>query len=243
MKPCLLIPIYNHGATIDRVVQALAPLGLPCFIVDDGSDDQTATVLDDLEARFPWVHVERREQNGGRGKALQLGYRLAARSGFSHVVQLDADGQHDPRDVPAMLCAARRRPDALVLGVPIFGRDAPRLRRFGHSLSRFWVHVETCSLEIGDPLCGLRCLPLTPTLRLLNRVPCGTRMDFDPEIVVRLLWAGLPVVNVPTRVRYFPNGISHFDPFWDNLRISWLHTRLFFGMLPRSPGLLMRRLR
>ncbi|MEE9609270.1 MAG: glycosyltransferase family 2 protein [Myxococcota bacterium] len=242
MKPCLLIPIYNHGATIAEVVSALSPLGLPCLIVDDGSDDDTRAALIELEAAHSWVRVERRSPNAGRGVALRVGYRLAAQLGHSHVVQIDADGQHDARDVPVLLEAARQRPGALVLGAPLFDDSAPAGRRYGRWLSRVWVWVETCSLEIRDPLCGLRCLPLEPTLRILDAVACGDRMDFDPEIAVRLVWAGVPVVNVPTRVRYFDGGISHFDLVRDNLRISWLHTRLFFGMLPRSGRLLARQL-
>jgi hypothetical protein len=137
---------------------------------------------------------------------------------------------------------ARRHPGALLLGSPIYDDTAPVARRYGRWLSRFWVWVETCSLEIADPLCGMRCLPLAETLRLLDRVPCGDRMEFDPELSVRLVWAGTRAVNVPTRVRYPEGGISHFDVLRDNARISWLHTRLFFQMLPRSPRLLARQL-
>jgi predicted LPLAT superfamily acyltransferase len=176
--------------------------------------------------------------NAGRGAALQTGYRTAARLGFSHAVQLDADGQHETADVPALLDAARRHPDALVLGEPIFEDNAPLARRIGRWISRVWVWLETCSLEIRDPLCGFRCIPLSPAVRVLDEVRCGTHMDFDPEIAVRLVWAGLPVVGVPTRVRYFADGVSHFDLFRDNGRLIQTHARLFLGMLRRSPRLL-----
>lgn len=242
MNACLLIPIYNHPASIAAVVEALAPLGLSCLIVDDGSDEQTQEVLGALAAAFPWLRVERQSPNAGRGAALRLGYRLARAAGFTHAIQLDADGQHDVRDVPRLLDAARRTPEALVLGEPIFDASAPAGRRYGRLLSRVWVWVETCSLAIRDPLCGLRCIPLEPTLEVLDAVPCGDHMDFDPEIAVRLVWTGVPVVNVPTRIRYFADGVSHFDMLWDNVRISWLHTRLFFGMLSRRFQLLSRRL-
>jgi glycosyltransferase involved in cell wall biosynthesis len=243
VNPCLLIPIYNHGATVAEVVEALAPMDLPCLIVDDGSDQETRTVLDRLEALFAWVRLERRSRNGGRGAALRTGYRLAVQLGFTHAIQIDADGQHAAGDVPMFLEASRRQPDALVLGVPILGGDAPRGRRYGHWISRFWVWLETCSLAIRDPLCGFRCIPLEATARLLERVRCGNHMDFDPEIAVRLAWEGVPIVSVPTRIRYPAGGISHFHMFRDNLRISWLHTRLFLGMFPRFPRLLARRFR
>ena len=238
MKPCLLIPIYDHPATIAAVVEALAPLHLPCLIVDDGSGEETRHVLDRLASRFEWVRVERHERNAGRGAALQTGYRSAARLGFSHAVQLDADGQHETSDAPVLLDAARRHPDTLVLGEPIFDESAPVARRFGRGISRFLVRLETCSLAIRDPLCGFRCMPLVPAVRILDEVRCGTHMDFDPEIAVRLVWEGLPVVGVPTRVRYFAGGVSHFNLFRDNVRLIWLHVRLFLGMLRRLPQLL-----
>ena len=94
MNPCLLITIYNHGATIGALLEALAPLDLPCLVVDDGSDEETAKILDRLDSACAWVRLERRARNGGRGAALKTGYRLAARLGYTHAVQIDADGQH-----------------------------------------------------------------------------------------------------------------------------------------------------
>ena len=241
MRACLAIPIFDHPETIGAVVESLAKFDLPCLIVDDGSDEATGKVLDRLDAACPWVRLERLTHNGGRGAALKTGYRLATRLGYTHAAQIDADGQHPTGDVPLLLDAARRRPDALVLGFPVFGANAPRSRRYGHWISRFWVWLETCSFAIRDPLCGLRCVPLAPTVRVIDRIRCGDHMEFDPEIAVRLVWEGVPVVNVPTRVRYLPGGISHFRLVRDNVRISWLHTRLFFGMLRRAPRLVARR--
>jgi glycosyltransferase involved in cell wall biosynthesis len=233
---CLLIPIYNHADTIGHVLRSLAYLELPCLVVDDGSDVPTRSALDEAVRECPWVTVERLPENRGRGAALRCGYRTAWGRGFSHVVQLDADGQHEPRDVPRFLEIAQQRPDALVLGAPIFDATAPLNRLIGRQLSRFWVHVETRSLAIEDPLCGFRCLPLRSTVDLLSRAPLGDRMEFDPEIAVRWLWEGLPVINLPTRVKYFPHGLSHFRPWDDNARITWAHTRLVFGMLWRLVG-------
>lgn len=252
MRPCLLIPLYDHGATIGAVLDGLAPHALPCVVVDDGSGEATRAELDRQSTARDWVHVERRARNGGRGAALKTGYRWAGARGFSHVVQLDADGQHDASDVPRLLAAARARPDALVLGAPVFDESAPRSRRWGRQISRFWVWLETLSFAVEDPLCGFRCVPLAPVLRIVGEggpgatavAPgdaTGDRMEFDPELVVRLVWEGVPVVNVPTRVRYFEGGLSHFAPFADNVRMSWLHARLFWGMVARAPRLLARR--
>lgn len=235
MKPCLLIPIFDHPKTIEAVVDALAYLGLPGLVVDDGSGVETVRALARSSARHTWLRVVRHPSNRGRGAALQTGYREALRTGFTHALQLDADAQHDAADAPRFLDAANRAPHALVLGEPSFGPEAPRARRWGRSISRFWVWVETRSLAIADPLCGYRCMPLAETIEVLDRTPCGTHMDFDPEIAVRLHWAGVPVVNVSTRVRYYENGISHFDLVRDNLRISWAHTRLVAEMLAHLP--------
>lgn len=230
MKPCLLIPCYDHGATLGSVLSSLEPLHLPCFVIDDGSDEMNRQRIRSAAAGLSWVCVERCERNGGRGAALRRGYRLAARDGFTHVLQVDADGQFEAADVPSVLEVARRHPESLVLGVPVFDRSAPGSRRYGRWISRGWVWLETLSFAVADPLCGLRCLPVAPLARLLDRTPCGNGMEFDTELAVRLVWAGLPVENVPVRVRYPEGGTSHFRLVRDNLRIGWLHTRLFITL-------------
>src|SRR5262249_42634985 len=201
VNPCLLIPIYNHKDTIAVVLDSLAYLELPCLVVDDGSDEPTRETLRRESARRPWVELRRLPVNRGRGAALRHGYSRAAERAFSHVVQLDADGQHDPVDVPRFLEAARERPEALILGRPVFGADSPRVRRYGRKLSQAFVWAVTGSRAIEDPLCGVRCLPLRRTISLLDAVSLGARMDFDPEIVVRRAWDGVSIINVPTRVR------------------------------------------
>jgi glycosyltransferase involved in cell wall biosynthesis len=232
MNPCLLIPIFEHGSTIGAVLDSLAALELPCLVVDDGSGEPTRRTLARAAARHPWVTVERRPHRG-RGAALRHGYRVARERGFSHALQLDADGQHDAADGPRLLAAARRRPQALILGDPRFDASAPSSRRWGRWISRVWVWIETGSLEVADPLCGYRCVPLEPMLRVLEETPCGDHMDFDTETVVRLVWSGVPVENVPVRIRYFEGGLSHFHMVRDNLRITRLHTRLVLELLAR----------
>jgi glycosyltransferase involved in cell wall biosynthesis len=231
VNPCLLIPIYNHRDTIAGVLDSLAYLALPCLVVDDGSDEPTRETLERERARRPWVELSRLPVNRGRGAALRHGYCRAAEQGFTHVVQLDADGQHDPADVPKFLDAARRQPDALVLGRPIFGADSPRVRRYGRRLSQAFVWAVTGSFAVEDPLCGFRCFPLRRTVPVLDAVRLGDRMEFDPEIVVRLAWAGVPIVNVPTRVRYFAGGLSNFRMVRDNALIVRAYTRLVLARL------------
>ena len=240
MKPCLLIPIYDHGDTIGKVLKSLEYLDLPCLVIDDGSGPATRRALELAESEHAWVTVAHRAENGGRGVALRMGYRMAAGLGMTHCVQLDADEQHDARDVPRFLEAAQKNPEALILGQPIFDDSAPAVRVYGRKLSQWLVWLESFSTEIHDPLCGFRCFPLESTLRMLDDTPLGDRMDFDPEIVVRMLWASVPITNVPTRVRYHEDGLSHFDFVRDNLRIASVHARLVFAGLLRAGSLLSR---
>ena len=228
MKACLVIPIYDHGETIGAVVKSLESMSLPCIIVDDGCGPSTREVLDQLEARHAWLEVVHHSENRGRGAALKTAYQLAGQRGMTHVIQLDADGQHTAADVPNFLEAARARPDALVLGAPIFDDGIPWHRRHGRKLSQGIVWAETGSIAVRDPLCGFRCVPLHPTLPLLDRVRWGDRMDFDPELVIRLVRAGVPVVNVPTAVLYPEGGVSHFRMVRDNLQIALSYIRLAF---------------
>ncbi|MEZ4256435.1 MAG: glycosyltransferase [Polyangiales bacterium] len=165
----------------------------------------------------------RRTRNGGKGAAVFDGLREARRLGFTHAVQVDADGQHDLDALVALLDAARANPAALVLGAPRFDETAPRARLRAREICKFWVDVETGRGIIEDPMCGFRVYPVDAALAAGVR---GRRMEFDPEIAVRLVWAGVPVANVPVQVRYAANGESHFRPVEDNLRISWMHTRL-----------------
>jgi glycosyltransferase involved in cell wall biosynthesis len=238
---CFAIPLYEHGSEVAAVLRALAPHGLPCIVVDDGSGPTTRRALDDLEAALPFVHVHHHKENRGKGGALQTAYRLAAARGFSHALQLDADGQHDAADVPRFLEAMRGRPEALVLGAPVFDDSVPRSRLWGRQLSRGLVWASTLSFAVRDPLCGFRGIPLGPTLSLLDRVRMGERMDFDPELAVRLVWEGVPVVSVATRVVYPEGGLSHFDVVWDDVRLAWLYARLLAGLVPRAPRMLRRR--
>ncbi len=235
MKPTLLIPIYEHKDEIGAVVDSLAPAGLPCLIVNDGSGAETRAVLEQLAARNPWVRLHHRAQNGGRGAALKTGYRLAFEHGYSHALQLDADGQHDAADVPAFVAAMTLDPNALVLGAPQFDDSAPKSRLYGRQLSRLMVWIATRSVAVDDPLCGFRGIPLRPTVALLDAISTGDHMEFDPQLIIQLCWAGVAVRNVPTRVVYRSGGLSHFDALWDNVRLSGMYARALGGMLWRLP--------
>lgn len=238
-SPCVVIPCYNHGATMASVLARLAPFALPIIVVDDGSDAATQRQLAQLQAEK--LHMLRLSTNQGKGAAVIAGLREAKRQGYTHALQLDADGQHAVEDVPLMLTEARRYPHQLISGRPRYDDSVPKARLYGRYITHFWVWVETLSLSIKDSMCGFRVYPLAPTLALCDQRAIGQRMDFDTEIMVRLYWQGTPSRFLATRVIYPEAGLSHFDALRDNLRISWMHTRLFFGMLPRIPGLLAMR--
>jgi len=242
VKVCLLIPIFDHGEQIRGVLDSLAHYDLPCLVVDDGSGPATRAVLDAAEKDLPWVDVHHRDRNGGRGAALATGYRWASRRGYSHAIQLDADGQHDAADVPSFLEAIAADPHALILGSPIFDASAPKSRLYGRQLSRAMVWLATLSFDVSDPLCGFRAVPLAPTVALIDSAPLGDHMEFDPNLVIRLHWRRVAVRNVPTQVVYDPDSPSHFDMLRDNARMSGVYTAALGGMILRSPLLLMRRL-
>ncbi|WP_049623027.1 glycosyltransferase family 2 protein [Frateuria defendens] len=241
--PCALIPIYNHKDTIAQTVHALRAHGLPVLVVDDGSDAATRAVLDDLAQHTEGMTLLRLPHNQGKGRALEAGLRAAHAAGHSHALQIDADGQHDAGDAPRFLAASRECPRAMVCGAPVYDASVPHARLYGRYVTHVFVWIETLSLSIRDSMCGYRLYPLAETVAELARRRVPARMDFDTEIAVRLAWRGVPVRNLPTRVRYPEGGLSHFRMLRDNLRISAMHTRLLLGMLPRIPLLLWRRLR
>lgn len=240
-SPCVVIPCYNHGAMMAGVLSRLSPFALPCFIVDDGSDSATQRQLEALANGNQNVQLIHLPQNAGKGAAVVHGLTVAAQHGFTHAVQVDADGQHAIEDIPALLALAQQYPDDLISGAPIYDDSIPRSRLYGRWITHVWVWIETLSLQLKDSMCGFRVYPIAPTLRLANQVTLGKRMDFDTEVMVRLYWQGHNSHFVPTRVTYPEDGLSHFDAFKDNVRISCMHTRLFFGMLPRLPALLLRQ--
>ncbi|MCK8088112.1 glycosyltransferase family 2 protein [Vibrio sp. 1CM8B] len=236
---CFLIPCFNHGATMPAVVSSLHHFELPIIIVDDGSELATKQFLAPL-ADSPSVTLVTLEQNQGKGGAVKAGIKRAQELGFSHAIQIDADGQHDLEALPALIQASQDKPQRLISGQPVYDESVPKARLYGRYATHIWVWIETLSLSIKDSMCGFRAYPINQTQAVLSKYDVGSRMDFDIEILVRLYWEGCDIDFVETRVIYPENGISHFDALWDNVKISWMHTRLFFGMLPRSPKLIAR---
>lgn len=241
-RPLVVIPVFDHEHAIATMVDGVIATGVPCLLVDDGSGDVCARELDRLAAlHAAHVRLLRLSVNQGKGGAVLAGFRQAGQEGYSHVLQIDADGQHDPADIPRFLADAQAHPAEVICGVPLYDESVPKGRLYGRYLTHVWVWINTLSFAIRDSMCGFRVYPLPPVLRLIDEETIGRRMDFDVEVLVRLFWRGIRVRNVPTRVTYPLDGVSHFDVWRDNVRISRMHTRLFFGMLRRLPRLLVRR--
>ena len=237
-NPCAIVPVYNHEHAVARVVAALRAADLPCLLVDDGSGELCARELDRLAATVPQTALVRLGVNGGKGAAMLAGFSAAWQRGYSHALQVDADGQHALADVPAFIAAARAAPAALICGRPLFDRSMPAGRRYGRYLTHGLVWLNTLSFAIPDSLCGFRVYPLASVLRLMAEEYIGRRMDFDVEIIVRMYWRGVPMRWLPTAVTYPLDGVSHFRMLRDNARMVALQLRLFGGMLLRLPCLL-----
>nr|WP_294527561.1 glycosyltransferase family 2 protein [uncultured Rhodopila sp.] len=238
---CAIVPSYNHWRSVGAVVASLRQIGLPVFVIDDGSAEPARLVIAKLHDAARGVSVTRLEPNRGKGGAVQEGLRLALAAGFTHAVQVDADGQHDLGALSDLLAISERYPAALVSGQPIYDASVPLGRKAGRWVTHVWVWIETLSLRIRDSMCGFRVYPLAAVTPLLARERLGQRMDFDTEIMVRLFWRGTPVAMLPVRVVYPPGNTSNFNLLRDNWMITKMHTRLVITMLLRLVPILLNR--
>ena len=240
MTHLVVVPSYNSGGRLLDTVLAALKEWPAVWVVLDGSTDGSETLLGQRRG----LRLVRRAQNGGKGAAVLDALRLAAATGFTHALVMDADGQHPAGHIRFFMQASQARPEVMVLGVPQFGPDAPALRVRGRRISNWWVQLETGWAGIGDSLFGFRVYPIDKLLPIMERSRWMRRFDFDPEAAVRLSWAGVPVVNLAAPVRYLrpeDGGVSHFRYGRDNLLLAAMHARLVAGALVRLPTLARRR--
>jgi len=242
----VLVPSYNTGAKLVETVRAARSHWRPVWVVVDGSTDGSDAPLAALAAADPGLRVMTLPRNSGKGAAVLAGIRAARAQGFTHVLTMDADGQHPADRIPEFMAASRAAPGAMILGQPIFDATAPTLRRRGRRISNVLVGLETLGAGIGDSLFGFRVYPIAPLERVMDHTVWMRRFDFDPEAAVRLAWSGVRPVRIPAAVRYFrpdEGGVSHFNYLRDNALLAWMHIRLLQGVVVRLPWLLWRRLR
>ena len=230
----LLIPSYNTGPRLLATVREALAHWTPVWIVVDASTDRSHEPVVELSLQHPHLRVIVRPSNGGKGAAVLTGAEAAVSAGFTHALVMDADGQHPADRIADFMAASAAQAGALILGKPVFGPEAPQLRLQGRKLSIGLVRLELLGPGIDDPLFGFRVYPLFPVIAALRSTRFARRYDFDPEVAVRMVWAGVPTLNLPAACRYLAKtdgGISHFHYLRDNLRMIWLHTRLITQLL------------
>jgi len=241
----VLIPSYDTGELVYATVAAARAVWNPVWVVVDGSTDGTAEGLRDLAASDPGLRVWVLPRNSGKGAAVLHGLEQALAAGYSHALTMDADGQHPADLIPAFMQASLQRPEAMILGRPVFDASAPLLRVRGRRISNGWTNLETLGAGVADSLYGFRVYPVAPLVAVMRGQPWMRRFDFDTEAVVRLAWRGVKPINVDAPVKYLTaaeGGVSHFRYGRDNLLLTWMHTRLMVEFALRLPVLLWRRL-
>lgn len=228
-KFCIIIPVFNHAKLLQSNIEKILSFGFPVILINDGSNEENRTILQQIKG-VTLLHLQ---ENQGKGAALMRGFFYAFENGFTHALQIDADDQHEISDIPLFIELAKANEKALINGIPLYDQSAPKSRTYGRKITNFWVAIETNSLDIRDAMCGFRIYPLAETIALTKNQSLSKRMGFDIEIIVRLYWAGVKIINQPTKVIYPAHGSSNFKMLRDNLAISALHAKLFCGMVQR----------
>jgi glycosyltransferase involved in cell wall biosynthesis len=228
----VLIPAFNPGRLLAATVESAWASWPHVWVIVDGSTDASHEAL--VRDPRPGLTVVVLPQNGGKGRAVLAGAERALGAGFTHALVMDADGQHPAARIADFMAASSESPEAMICGRPVFGPEAPRARLFGRKLSVGLVHLETSGKGAADPLFGFRVYPLRPLVAALEATRGGRRYDFDPEMAVRLAWAGTPAINLDAECVYVSKergGVSHFRYLRDNLTMIAMHTRLILAMI------------
>ena len=248
VPPCrhlILIPSYNTGPKLLETVRDARRYWQPVWIVIDGSTDGSTEAVQSLAAADPGLKVWVLSHNQGKGAAILHGLREAATAGYTHVLTMDADGQHPAARIPHFMAMSGAHPHAVICGLPVFDASAPAVRVHGRKLSNGLANLQTLWRGIGDALCGFRVYPVGPLRDIMERSRWMRHFDFDPEAAVRLCWRGLRPINLAAPVKYFSaeeGGVSHFNYLRDNALLTWMNLRLLLEFLLRLPLLLVRRI-
>jgi glycosyltransferase involved in cell wall biosynthesis len=241
----IIIPSYNTGAILAKTVREVLQYYSPVWVVIDGSTDNSSDLVHALAKQYPQnLKVIHLPKNIGKGAAIFTAIQEAQTQGFTHVLTMDADYQHPATSIADFMQLSLKYPKAMILGKPVFEASAPALRVQGRKISNGWANLETLNWGIGDSLFGMRLYPIADLIAVMQSTRWARRFDFEPEVAVRLAWRGVPAINLDTPVRYLgkeEGGISQFRYLRDNILLTGMHFRLFFGFLLRLPKLLGKR--
>lgn len=240
-----MIPSYNTGALLKVTVTEALQQWLPVWVIIDGSDDGSEALLEPLQAQYCDTFVViKLAKNHGKGAAILAGITQAQEQGYTHVLTMDADHQHSANYIKQFMQLSIENPDAMILGEPVFDNSAPMIRVKGRRISNWWANLETLGWGIHDSLFGMRVYPIQDLIAVMHSTRWARRFDFEPEIAVRMAWRSVPIINIPTPVRYIAKeegGVSQFRYGRDNVLLIGMHIRLFTGFLLRLPKLLLRK--
>lgn len=240
-KPCALVPVYCHFDVLHNTLATLEQHSLDIILVDDGNERDLAEKLAQLESMR--VQVLRHNINKGKGAAIKTGLARAAECGYTHALQVDADGQHDLSDVPKFLEASANKPSAMISAYPQYDNSVPKGRLYARYITHVWVWINTLSTEIRDSMCGFRVYPVQLSNELIKDQHLGDRMEFDIDVIVAWYWQRWPFEQLQTSVVYPEQGWSNFKLLRDNSRISAMHAKHFLLLPFRIIGRLLRYLK
>jgi glycosyltransferase involved in cell wall biosynthesis len=230
------VPSYNSGPLLRQTILAALEYWRPLWVVLDGSTDSSIADAHDLQRDHRDLRLFSLPQNHGKGGAALVAMKAALQAGFTHGLLMDADGQHPVDHIIPFMETSIAHPEAMILGVPIFGPDAPSERVKGRRVGNWFANLETLWGGVRDSLFGFRIYPLAPAVEIMGSIRTARRFDFDTELAVRLFWAGIRPLNRPVPVHYPPQaggGVTHFKYLRDNLLLAGTHTRLCLLMLLR----------
>ncbi|TYB78598.1 DUF2062 domain-containing protein [Bizionia myxarmorum] len=224
LNVCVVIPTYNNQHTLKRVVDGVLNLTSNLIIVNDGSTDATAQILEG----YPEIQQIHFPKNRGKGLALRTGFEKAIALGYNFAITIDSDGQHFPSDIPNFIEELDQHitKDVLIIGSRNMKQEGvPGKSSFGNTFSNFWFWFET-GIKLKDTQSGFRLYPLK-VLKKLNFYT--TKFEFEIEVIVKCAWKDVEVKNMPIQVLYDETErVSHFRPFQDFTRISILNFWLVF---------------
>ncbi len=236
LKCCVLIPTYNNEKTLQKVVESVLDYTSDIIVINDGSTDSTSSILE----KFPKISQIHFPKNKGKGMALRAGFKKAFDKGFDYAISIDSDGQHYADDIPVFVDELKKNGEALLIGSRNMTHESvPKNSSFGNKFSNFWFWAET-GVTLSDTQSGFRLYPL----KVMDAIPFYTsKFEFEIESIVKASWRGVTVKNVPIKVLYNDERVSHFRPYKDFARISVLNTWLILvALLYIKPRDLFRKM-